>query len=292
MESPARPVTMSVMKLAFSCNAFIRRDVVEAIESIAAIGYQGVELMFDEPHLWPKTTSAAQLDRVRAALKSTGLQISNVNAFMMQAIGDKRQPYWHPSWIEPDPAYREIRIQHTIDSLRQAAALGASHISTEPGGPLYGAPRAAAESLFLEGVRRAARVAEEVGVTLLIEPEPELLIETASQFSAFMTQVESRAVALNFDVGHQYCVGEDPAVSFETLFPFVRHVHLEDIAATRKHHHLVPGDGAIDIAAFLRRAKSLGYAGWVTIELYPYIDDPVDAARRAFDFVRPMMDAK
>lgn len=280
------------MKLAFSTNAFIRADIVEAIETIAAIGYEGVELMFDEPHLWPKSTTAARLDRVRAALRRSGLQISNINAFMMQAIGDSRQPYWHPSWIEPDAAYREIRIQHTIDSLRQAAALGAAHISTEPGGPLYGSPRSDAESLFLDGIHRAAHVAEETGVTLLIEPEPELLIETATQFVDFISRVESPAVALNFDVGHQFCVGENPADSFEQLFRWVRHVHLEDIAVTRKHHHLMPGDGAIDIAAFLRRARDLGYDGWITIELYPFVDDPAGAARRAFEYVRPLLDAK
>lgn len=280
------------MKLAFSTNAFIRWDVVETIEAIAAIGYEGVELMFDAPHLWPKTTTRAQLERVQNALHRTGLSISNINAFMMQAVGDARQPYWHPSWIEPDTAYREIRIQHTIDALRQAARLGAAHLSTEPGGPLYGAPREPAERLFLDGLRRAAGVAEETGVTLLIEPEPELLIETAPQFVEFIRRVESPMVALNFDVGHQYCVGEDPAASFETLLPYVRHVHLEDIAASRKHQHLVPGDGAIDIRGFLSRARDLGYDGWVTIELYPYMENPSEAARRAFEYVRPMMDLK
>lgn len=280
------------MKLAFSTNAFIRWDIVEAIEAIASIGYEGVELMFDAPHLWPKTTTESQLERVRDALQRTGLRISNINAFMMQAVGDPRQPYWHPSWIEPDAAYREIRIQHTIDSLRQAVRLGAAHISTEPGGPLYGAPREPAEALFLNGLRRAAAVAEETGVALLIEPEPELLIETAPQFARFMQRVQSPAIALNFDVGHQFCVAEDPAVSFEALLPYVRHVHLEDIAASRRHHHLIPGDGAIDIPGFLRRARELGYSGWVTIELYPYMDNPVEAARRAFEHIRPMMDAQ
>ncbi|MBL8880653.1 MAG: sugar phosphate isomerase/epimerase, partial [Phycisphaerales bacterium] len=183
-------------------------------------------------------------------------------------------------------------LERQIDSLRQAAALSAAHISTEPGGPLYGAPRRPAEIVFLDGVQRVARIAEEVGVSLLIEPEPELLIETAAEFAEFMQHVESPAVGLNFDVGHQYCVGEDPADSFERLYRWVRHVHLEDIAATRKHHHLIPGDGAIDIAAFLRRARQLGYEGWITIELYPFVDDPIGAARRAFDFVQPLMDAK
>ncbi len=43
----------------------------------------------------------------------------------------------------------------------------------------------------------------------------------------------------------------------------------------------MPGDGAIDFAAALRAIQSIGYDGWVTIELYPYVENPDDAARRA-----------
>ena len=66
---------------------------------------------------------------------------------------------------------------------------------------------------------------------------------------------------------------------------YIRHFHLEDIAATRVHHHLVPGEGAIDFAATLRAIQAIGYDGWVTIELYPYVDDPDAAARTALERV-------
>ncbi len=61
----------------------------------------------------------------------------------------------------------------------------------------------------------------------------------------------------------------------------IRHFHLEDIAATRVHHHLIPGEGAIDFAATLRAIRAIGYQGWITIELYPYVDDPDMAANTA-----------
>jgi sugar phosphate isomerase/epimerase len=69
------------------------------------------------------------------------------------------------------------------------------------------------------------------------------------------------------------------------LAPFIRHFHLEDIAASRVHHHLVPGEGAIDFTATLRAIRAIGYDGWITIELYPYVDNPDDAARLARDRV-------
>ena len=86
---------------------------------------------------------------------------------------------------------------------------------------------------------------------------------------------------MNFDIGHAYCVGEDPAEWIPKMAEHTRHYHVEDIAATRMHHHLVPGDGAIDFAAVLRAIQGTGYDGWITIELYPYTDDPDAAGRDA-----------
>jgi sugar phosphate isomerase/epimerase len=67
--------------------------------------------------------------------------------------------------------------------------------------------------------------------------------------------------------------------------PHTRHYHLEDIAATRVHQHLVPGHGAIDFAATLAAIQATGYDGWLTVELYPYLDDPDAAAREAREFL-------
>ena len=53
------------------------------------------------------------------------LTISNINAFMMNAVADPRQPYWHPGWTDPDPHYRAIRREHTKRALQLAQELGA-----------------------------------------------------------------------------------------------------------------------------------------------------------------------
>jgi sugar phosphate isomerase/epimerase len=92
-------------------------------------------------------------------------------------------------------------------------------------------------------------------------------------------------VQLNFDIGHAYCAGEDPQDWVAKMAPYTRHYHLEDIAATRVHQHLVPGRGTIDFAATLAEIAKTGYDGWLTVELYPYIDDPDAAAREAKSFL-------
>jgi sugar phosphate isomerase/epimerase len=275
------------MKLAFSTNAYLNYSFADAVRRISAVGYGGVEIMADVPHAWPAFLLPEQKRAIREALDANRVAISNVNAFMMHAVNDRRQRYWHPSWIEPDPHYRAIRVDHTKRALSLARELGAANITTEPGGPVAaGESWQAALRLFVEELKPVADHAEKEGVLLLVEPEPGLLIETSEQFEEFMRHVDSPAIGLNFDVGHMYCVGEDPATALLRLARFVRHVHLEDIAASRVHQHLVPGAGAIDFQATFRALKTMDYRGWVTVELYPYVAEPDRVARAAFDFVQ------
>ncbi|MSR32856.1 MAG: sugar phosphate isomerase/epimerase [Gemmataceae bacterium] len=278
------------MKLAFSSNAYLRFSFAEAARRIASLGYQGIEIMADVPHAWPAFLLQEQKDAIRKDLLDNHLPISNINAFMMHAVNDPRQRYWHPSWIEPCQHYRQIRIDHTIRALTLARELGAPCITTEPGGPVEpGSSWKSALSLFIEMLKPVIAHAEKEGVSLLIEPEPGLLIETAEQFLELMGYIDSPAVGLNFDIGHSYCVGEDPAAIIPSLAKYIRHFHLEDIAATRVHHHLVPGEGAIDFKKVLQAIKGIQYTGWVTIELYPYVEDPDLAARTARERIQPLL---
>src|SRR5579885_2146944 len=127
-----------LMRLAFSTNAYLNYSFPEAVRRLAAIGYQGVEVMADVPHAWPAYLLPEQKAAIRDALAANRLAISNVNAFMMHAVDDTRQKYWHPSWIEPDRHYRQIRIDHTKRAMSLAKELGAKCVTTEPGGPLDG----------------------------------------------------------------------------------------------------------------------------------------------------------
>ena len=128
-------------------------------------------------------------------------------------------------------------------------------------------------------------LAESLEMPLLIEPEPGLLIERFDQYLEFVDRIDSPMIGLNFDVGHAYCVGEDPQDWVAKMAEHTRHYHFEDIAATRVHQHLVPGHGAIDFTATLAAIEKTGYDGWLTVELYPYLDDPDAAARQAREYL-------
>jgi len=274
------------MQLAYSLNAYLRYPVEEAIRRVARLGYQGVELLADVPHAWPVGLLPVQKESIRRTLAEMGLAIANVNAFMMHAVADVRQPYWHPSWLEPDPHYRAIRREHTKRCLRLAAELGAANIQTEPGGPVP--PDMSwqqAARLFYDELMPCVELAEQCGVDLLIEPEPGLLIERFEQYLEFADWIGSRRIGLNFDIGHAFCVGQEPHEWIPRMAPHTRHYHLEDIAATREHRHLIPGQGAIDLPAVLAAIGQTGYDGWITVELYPYVDDPDAAGQAAKEYL-------
>ena len=278
------------MRLAFSTNAYMKFPFDEAAARIAGLGYDGLELMADVPHAWPNGLLEGPKRGIREAMERTGLAFSNVNAFMMNAVNDHRQPYWYPSFIEPDEGYRRVRIDHTRRALTLCAELGAPHITTEPGGPIApGQTREEAVTLFVEALKPLAEHAEKLGVGLLIEPEPGLLVETTDEYLEIAELVDSPAIGLNFDVGHAFCMSEDLPKQIKKMAGHTRHYHLEDIASTRVHHHLIPGLGAINFREVVDAIHRTGYDGWLTVELYPNVDDPDAAAREARDVLLPLL---
>ena len=153
------------MQLAFSTNAYLNHSFAETARRLATIGYRGIEIMADVPHAWPAYLLPEQKQAIREALATNKLAISNVNAFMMHAVNDHRQKYWHPSWIESDANYRQVRIDHTKRCLTLAKELGAPCVTTEPGGPLEGRTWAECLKLFVEMLKPVPTTLDRIGVT-------------------------------------------------------------------------------------------------------------------------------
>jgi sugar phosphate isomerase/epimerase len=272
------------MIIGYSTNAFVKFSLFEAVEKIANLGFRGLEIMCDRPHLYPPDYGEEKLSRLKTLINDCGLKVTNLNSFTLFAVGDT----YLPSWIEPEEERREIRIQHTLQCLELADFFSCKNISVPPGGPLASMGRKEAMFLFYQGLARVAPLAEELGIKILVEPEPELFLENTREFKEFIQNVESTALGLNFDIGHFFCAGEDPSAAFEELFEWIGHVHLEDIAATRVHNHLILGHGAIQLSEVFETMISLGYQGDVSLELYPYTERPEEAGRESLKYLRSL----
>ncbi len=273
------------MVFSYSTNAFVEHPLLEAIKLIAGTGFGGVEIMCDRPHLYPPDSNSQELKKIKDLVKQLNLKITNLNCFTLFAVGNT----WLPSWIEPDAERRQERINHTLNCLELAEFLGSPSISVPPGGPPAGMDRTASINLFRQGLEMVIPKAEALGVTILIEPEPDLLIENSHQMNSFIRDMASKNIGVNFDVGHFYCVGEAPEEALERLFDKIGHIHIEDISSTREHEHLIPGLGAIDYDAFFKRLDELGYTKDICLELYTYPRIPCEAGLKSIETLKPVM---
>ena len=267
------------MKFAFSTNAYRNYSLEEAINSIASVGYHGVEIMCDEPHAFPPLSSS-KIKSIKDSLTKNMVSISNLNGFMLCAI----ENFHHPSWIEKSTEYRRKRIEHTKNCILLANKLGVNCLSTEPGGPPTHSKQQDLK-LFEDGLREVLPIAEKNKIHLLIEPEPELIIENSQEFLDFIERFDSKFLGLNFDIGHFFCVGEKPEEKIKELSDFIFHFHLEDISNSRIHRHLIPGAGSINFQKIFDSISDIGYQGYITVELYPYLENPQNAAKKALEFL-------
>src|ERR687895_212237 len=235
------------MKLGFSSNAFKKYSLDQCIPLISQIGYSAVKILCDVPHASPPQHQ--DVVGIRTLLSRHNLEVSNLNTFTLYAIQDT----YHPSWIDEASEMRQIRLQHTINCIELASKLGCKNISTEAGGPFYEATNNKTVLIrrFIKEINALSRFAEEHEVKVLLEPEPGLLLETSKDYSSF-----------------------------------IEHIHLSDIANNRIHNHLIPGRGSINFKAVFKAMNDLGYKGVVTVELYPYQDDPINAAAKSYEFLQ------
>lgn len=275
------------MRLSFSTNAFSRCSVIEAVKSVSSIGYRGVELLADEPHLYAEKVSREDLSELAELLDRLSLEAANINA--NTAVGYYGRTFWEPlfepSIANPDPDARRWRIQYTEQCLEMAQFLGAPCISVTSGRPVPGISLSESMSLLRSSLEELLTFAEQISVNIGIEYEPGLLVENCAELASLIRDMSSPRLGANLDLGHSHVAGEEPSEVIDALDGRIFHLHLEDISGG-KHYHLIPGDGDIDFARLFELLRSAGYEGFATVELYTYPDNPDRAARQAFEFLR------
>ena len=71
------------MVFGYSTNAFVKFSLFEAIERIARLGFKGVEIMGDRPHLYPPDFDDAKLVQLNKLLQENSLKVTNLNSFTL-----------------------------------------------------------------------------------------------------------------------------------------------------------------------------------------------------------------
>lgn len=275
------------MKFSFSTNGFVRHSVFEAIEAISDLGYEGVELLADLPHLYAVTVTDDEVKRLKDLLSLTGLSVANINANTAMGYYGREfwEPLFEPSLANPDPSARVWRIEYTKKCIDLAHALGSPCISVTSGRIVPGITPQDAFHLLRQSLEEVAEYAEGKDIRVGIEYEPGLIVENCEELLVLLRELDSSFVGANLDIGHSHVIGEDIERVISLLSDKIFHVHLEDIKG-RKHHHLIPGLGDMNIHGILEALRMHSYNGFVTVELYTYPHMPNEAAQESLFYLR------
>ena len=278
------------MKLSFSTNAYTEHSVFYAVERIADIGYQGVELLAEIPHLTPFSLTDLDLQCLQSLLHHNCLAVTNINANTAMGYYESRfwEPLFEPSLANPDTDARKWRIDYTKKCIDFAARLGAPYVSVTSGSMLPGIEPEKSLEYLRTSLIGLVSYAQRYDIKIGIEYEPGLLISCCDELVSFLDDFDCPFLGANLDLGHSYVLFEDHEKVIEKLGLIVFHIHLEDIH-DRKNYHLIPGLGDMDFQAILSTLSKHKYEGYLTVELYTYPHMPDEAAQRSLAYLQELL---
>jgi sugar phosphate isomerase/epimerase len=281
------------MLVAYNTNGLAHHDLLEAIRLLADIGYQGVAITLDHGALNPyDDRTARQLEQVALALEARNLRC--VIETGARYLLDPRTKH-EPTLVTADTAGRARRVEFLCRAIDIAAKLNADCVSLWSGVVNDRAGEREALSRLVAGLAQVLRYAEQKNVVLAFEPEPGMLVDSLARFASLLQelaaeQVDATRLRLTIDVGHLHCQGEVP------ITDQIRHwrdqlanVHIEDMRAG-VHEHLMFGEGEIDFPPVIATLAEIGYSGLLSVELSRHSHEGPSAARRAYNFLRPMIE--
>lgn len=296
-----------MFRLAYNTNGLAHHRILEALDLLADLGYEGVSITPDvgELDLYRLDRALVAAVRARAAEHGLALTVETGARFLL----DPRRKH-HPTLLDDDPAGRLMRVDMLRRSIDLAVDLGAELVSLWSGA----APAASAgTAIHADDVRDGARGdrdlesfwdrlcaglamvldhAQANGVRVAFEPEPGMFIERPSGYAELVARLGSRGrrLGLCLDVGHLLVTRDLPVERIVRAHASqLAHVHLDDIQGG-VHEHLMFGRGELDLRAALRSLIDVGYRGLAAVELSRESHRGAQAAAEALLHVRRALD--
>ncbi|MDQ0822867.1 sugar phosphate isomerase/epimerase [Arthrobacter sp. V4I6] len=268
--------------LGYGTNGFTDHPLPIALELLAELGYDAVALTLGHPHLDPFAEDLdMQLESLRSQLDELGLRI--VIETGTRFLLDPRHKH-RPALVDDEAANRVAFLRRAVDI---AAAVQAECVSFFSG--------VLPEDITPETgwQRLTSRVADIVeyargkNVTLAVEPEPGMLVETVSDVLRLRAELgDPDNLRVTVDIGH--CVVVEPDGVRGALLqagPLLANVQLDDMRP-HAHEHLPFGEGTVDLPLALATLAELNYRGVAAVELPRHSYDAPGLAARSMDALR------
>lgn len=136
--------------------------------------------------------------------------------------------------------------------------------------------------LLIEKTRELCKIAEDNGVEIAIEVEPNQLFHNLDTFFYVVDQVNSPALKLNFDVGHIYLSEVDLDKAIERAKEFIVYSHIDNMCMG-EHCHKLPWEGDIDLYSVYLKLKQTCYDGPVALDIY--LQDYEKVAPKCLEYI-------
>ncbi|MGW4888401.1 TIM barrel protein [Streptomyces murinus] len=244
---------------------FTELPLLERPAAAAAAGFTAVELWW--PWVDSPTPEQSRLDALKRAIEDAGVRLTGLNFYAGQLPGPDRGALSVPG---AESERFRANIEVTADF---AAALGCTALNALYGNRVDGVDPAAQDALALENLVLAARAADRIGATLLIEalnaPEsPHYPLVSAPAAIEVVDRVNAATGLQNasflMDLYHLAMNGEDLPAVIDRYAAQTGHVQIADNPGRG-----APGTGSLPLAELLGRLRKAGYEGWVGLEYKP-----------------------
>jgi sugar phosphate isomerase/epimerase len=212
----------------------------------------------------PQHAAWEEGDRLPEAARAAGFQMTGA------MLGFPGEDYTTPQTIQKtggfgNPATRAERLERFAWGLDRARALGLTDLMLHAGFlPEPGDPD---RKPFLDTLGKLSALAQAKGVTIAFETGQ----ETADLLRRTLDELKCPNLKVNFDPANMLLYDKgDPLRAVEILGPDIRSVHVKDANRTKvpgTWGDEVPlGQGQVNIKAFVRTLKKVGYRGPLCIE--------------------------
>jgi L-ribulose-5-phosphate 3-epimerase len=278
------------MLLGYNTNGLAHHNPFDAIALLADIGYQSVAITLDHGPLNPFAEGwRANLQELKDLLRRYHLKsvIETGARFLL----DPRVKH-EPTLMSASPDGRERRIDFLRRAIDAADYLESDCVSLWSGILRDKATDEQALERLAESLRPVLRHATNNNVVLGFEPEPGMFIDTLKAYRRLLQWIDSPHLKLTLDLGHLWCQGELPIADYIARWgERIVNVHIEDMRAG-VHEHLMFGEGEMQFPPILAALAKTGYRGGLHVELSRHSHEGPTAAQKAFDFLKPLVDAQ
>lgn len=275
------------MLLGYNTNGLAHHDPIDAVELLAEIGYRSVAITIDHGVMSPRDDRCReQAARIRAALERH--EMRSVIETGARFLLDPRQKH-EPTLVSADPDARARRVEFLRHAIDMARLLGSDCVSFWSGKLRDDVGAGIALDRLAGGLRQVVDYAAEQNVTLGFEPEPGMFIDTISSFDRLLQWIDAPHFRLTLDVGHLYCLHEVPIADYiARCGERIVNVHIEDMRAG-VHEHLMFGEGEMSFPPIIDAFRQIDYRGGLHVELSRQSHEGPSAARRAYEFLAPLV---